>query len=175
MSPKSVFLTLLIILSCIIYLPSITHAQNNTNTQNTTTNTTTYLHLPEKTTMQIINIDNLDSKTNHKYDLINFRLHQDLVVNNEIILPKDTKLQGMITKIHGSRLLVESAIIRIKLNNITLADGSILEFPCDLKLKGGKNYANIASSIIVPFSGLLFKGKEVSCPSGSIIEYSFEG
>lgn len=55
--------------------------------------------------MQIINIDNLDSKTNHKYDLINFRLHQDLVVNNEIILPKDTKLQGMITKIHGSRLL----------------------------------------------------------------------
>lgn len=165
MSPKSVFLTLIIILSCIIYLPSITYAQNNTNTQNTTTNTTTYLHLPEKTTMQIINIDNLDSKTNHKYDLINFRLHQDLVVNNEIILPKDTKLQGMITKIHGSRLLGESAIIRIKLNNITLIDGSILEFPCDLKLKGGKNYANIASSIIVPFSGLLFKGKEVSCPS----------
>ena len=41
--------------------------------------------------MQIINIDNLDSKTNHKYDLINFRLYQDLVVNNEIILPKDTK------------------------------------------------------------------------------------
>ena len=60
MSPKSVFLTLIIILSCIIYLPSITYAQNNTNTQNTTTNTTTYLHLPEKTTMQIINIDNLD-------------------------------------------------------------------------------------------------------------------
>ncbi|HJG04104.1 MAG TPA: hypothetical protein K8V99_05930 [Megamonas funiformis] len=90
-------------------------------------------------------------------------------------MPKDTKLQGMITKIHGSRLLGESAIIRIKLNNITLADGSILEFPCDLKLKGGKNYANIASSIIVLFSGLLFKGKEVSCPSGSIIEYSFEG
>lgn len=168
MSPKSVFLTLIIILSCIIYLPSITYAQN------TTTNTTTYLHLPEKTTMQIINIDNLDSKTNHKYDLINFRLYQDLIVNNEIILPKDTKLQGMITKIHGSRLLGESAIIRIKLNNITLTDGSILEFPCDLKLKGGKNYANIASSIIVPFSGLLFKGKEVSCPSGSIIEYSFE-
>lgn len=46
MSPKSVFLTLLIIFSCIIYLPSITYAQNNTNTQNPTTNTTTYLHLP---------------------------------------------------------------------------------------------------------------------------------
>ena len=62
MSPKSVFLTLIIILSCIIYLPSITYAQNNTNTQNTTTNTTTYLHLPEKTTMQIINIDNLNKE-----------------------------------------------------------------------------------------------------------------
>lgn len=174
MSLKSIFLTLIIILSCIIYLPSISYAQNDTNLPKTTTNTTTYLHLPETTTIQIINIDDLDSKTNRKYDLINFRLYQDLVVSNEIILPKDTKLQGMITKIHGSRLLSESAIIRIKLNNITLTDGSILEFPHELKLKGGKNYANIASSIIVPFSGLLFKGKEVYCPSGSIIEYSFK-
>lgn len=168
MSLKLIFISLTLFLSCIIYLPSTSYAQNPTS------NSITYLHLPETTTMQIINIDDLDSKTNHKYDLVNFRLYQDLMVNNEIILPKDTQLQGMITKVHPSRLLSESAIIRIKLNDITLADGSILEFPHELKLKGGKNYANIASSIIVPFSGLLFKGKEVSCPSGSIIEYSFK-
>ena len=80
----------------------------------------------------------------------------------------------MVTKAHGSRLFGESGIIRIKLDDILLTDGTTLHFPNDLKLKGGKNYTSLASSIVVPFSGLLLKGREVNCPAGSIIEYVFE-
>lgn len=97
-------------------------AQNNSNLSVPINNTTNYLSIPETTTIQLINIDNLNSKTNHKYDLINFRLYQDLIIDNKLILPKDTNIQGMITKIHKGRLLGERAIIRIKLNNITLSN-----------------------------------------------------
>lgn len=135
--------------------------------------TKTYLQIPEKTVIQLINIDNLSSKKNNKYDIIHFRLLEDFSLNGKIILPKNYELQGLITKIHASRILGESAIIRIRLNDITLDDGTNLQFVPDLKLKGGKNYTSFASSVIVPFSGLLFKGKEIDCPPGSIIEYEF--
>lgn len=133
-----------------------------------------YLNIPQDTTIQLTNIDDLYSNTNQKHDLIHFRLLNDLKINDEVILPKDTPIEGVITKVHASRLLGESGIIRIKLSEIILPNQQILQFPNDLKLKGNKNYTSLASSIIVPFSGLLFKGHEVNCPSGSTIEYVFD-
>ena len=40
---------------------------------------------------------------------------------------------------------------------------------------GGINYANMAVGtaigFVVPFSGMFFKGREIDCPSGTIIDY----
>lgn len=144
--------------------------------QETTVSMTSYaqVNIPQNTTIELSNIDDLHSNINQKHDLIHFRLLTDLKINDEVILPKDTMLEGTITKIHGSRLLGESGIIRIKLKDVLLDNNTMLHFPNELKLKGSKNYTSIASSIVVPFSGLLFKGHEVNCPGGSTIEYIFD-
>lgn len=152
---------LLLYLFCFVLLSTIYKlCSNNSNLSVPINNTTNYLSIPETTTIQLINIDNLNSKTNHKYDLINFRLYQDLIIDNKLILPKDTNIQGMITKIHKGRLLGERAIIRIKLNNITLSNENTLCISPDLKLKGGNSYTNIVSNLIVPFSGYCLKEKK---------------
>lgn len=133
-----------------------------------------YVNIPQNTMIQLFNIDDLHSNINQKHDLIRFRLLTDLKINNEVILPKDTTIEGSITKIHGSRLLGESGLIRIKLKDITVNNNAIIHFPNELKLKGSKNYTSVASSIVIPFSGLLLKGYEVNCPAGSTIKYIFD-
>lgn len=169
MYKKRTFILILFFFLILFNFTNTTYAQKTSDKQ-----IITYLQIPEKTTIKLINIDNLSSKENHKYDLVYFRLLNDFKLDNDIILPKDTQLEGLITKIHASRIFGQSAVIRIKLKDVRLADGSILQFDNDLKLKGGQNYTNIASSVIVPFSGMLFKGKEINCPSGSILEYTFK-
>ncbi len=131
-------------------------------------------YIAKGTILKLKSLDTLDSNINQKFDLVNFCLTENFTINGLVIIPKDTQITGMITKIHGSRLLGESAVIRIKLRDYFLPNGKYLKFKDDLKIKGGKNYTGIASSIIVPFSGLLFKGKEIYCPNGSIIDYEFK-
>ena len=167
---KNLFLAISFIFCCFLIPANISFAQENT----IDTATKTYLQVPEDTTITLNNIENLDSDTTQKFDLVHFTLANDFILNGKTVLTKGTNLQGMVTKAHGSRLFGESGIIRIKLDDILLTDGTTLHFPNDLKLKGGKNYTSLASSIVVPFSGLLLKGREVNCPAGSIIEYVFE-
>lgn len=166
---KNLFLTVALIFCCVLIPANISFAQ-----ENPTNPPKTYLQIPEDTTITLINIENLDSDNTHKFDLAHFTLANDFVLNGQTILTKGSKLQGIVTKAHGSRLFGESGIIRIKLDDINLTDGTTLHFANDLKLKGGKNYTGLASSIVVPFSGFLLKGREVNCPAGSVIEYVFE-
>ncbi len=131
-------------------------------------------YIAEDTVMKLKVLDSLDSNVNKKYDLVNAVLVEDLVVDNVVIIPKDTQFKGMITKIHGSRMFGESAVIHITLPDYKMANGKMLHFKDDLKLKGGKNYTGLAASVVVPFSGLLLKGKEVNCPAGAVVDYEFK-
>lgn len=131
-------------------------------------------YLAEDSTLTFKLLNNLDSNATKKHDIIKFILLNDITVKNTVIIPKNTILTGTVTKVHGSRIFGQSGLIRLKLNDYKLNDVYALHFNDDLKFRGGRNYANMAASVIVPFSGLLFKGKEVVYPAGTIIEYKLD-
>lgn len=128
-------------------------------------------YLAEDSILSFKLLDKLDSNTAKKFDTIRFVLVKDITVKNKIVIPKNTVLSAIITKTHGSRILGQSGVIRLKINDYKINDTYALHFKDDLKFKGGHNYANMAAGFIVPFSGLLFKGKEVQYPPGTVIEY----
>lgn len=132
-------------------------------------------YIPEDTVINLILLDKLDSNVNKKGDTVNFELKDDLAVENIVIVPKGTKFSGVIRKAHGSRIFNQSAVIRIKLDDVLLANGKPVSFKQDVKIKGGINYANMAVGtaigFVVPFSGMFFKGREIDCPPGTIIDY----
>ena len=131
-------------------------------------------YLSEDSILTFKLLDNLDSNTAQKHDNIKFILLKDITVKNTVVIPQNTVLSATVTKAHGSRIFGQSGIIRLKLNNYKINNTYTIHFNNDLKFKGGRNYANVAASMIVPFSGLLFKGKEVNYPAGTVIEYKLD-
>lgn len=135
-------------------------------------------YIPEDTVINLILLDKLDSNVNKKGDTVNFKLKDDLTVENIVILPQGTKLSGVIRKAHGSRIFNQSAVIRVLLDDVMLPNGKSITFKQDVKIKGGVNYANMAVGtaigFVVPFSGMFFKGREIDCPPGTIIDYELK-
>lgn len=135
-------------------------------------------YIPEDTVINLILLDKLDSNINKKGDTVNFELKDDLTVENIVILPQGTKLSGVIRKAHGSRIFNQSAVIRLLLDDVMLPNGKSITFKQDVKIKGGVNYANMAVGtaigFVVPFSGMFFKGREIDCPPGTIIDYELK-
>lgn len=135
-------------------------------------------YIPEDTVINLILLDKLDSNINKKGDTVNFELKDDLTVENIVILPQGTKLSGVIRKAHGSRIFNQSAVIRVLLDDVMLPNGKSITFKQDVKIKGGVNYANMAVGtaigFVVPFSGMFFKGREIDCPLGTIIDYELK-
>lgn len=135
-------------------------------------------YIPEDTVLNLVLLQKLDSNVNKKGDTVNFELKDDLAVENIVIIPKGTKFSGVIRKAHGSRIFNQSAVIRVKLDDVLLANGKTVSFPQDVKIKGGINYANMAVStaigFVVPLSGMFFKGREIDCPPGTIIDYELD-
>lgn len=135
-------------------------------------------YIPEDTVIDLVLLDKLDSNVNQKGDKVKFELKEDLTVENIVVLPKGTKLSGVIRKAHGSRIFNQSAVIRVLLDEVALANGKKFAFKQDVKIKGGVNYANMAvgtaMGFVVPFSGMFFKGREIDCPPGTIIDYELK-
>ncbi len=135
-------------------------------------------YIPEDTVINLVLLDALDSNVNKKGDNVRFELQNDLTAENIVIAPQGTELTGVIRKAHGSRVFNQSAVIRIQLDDYMMSNGKMVKFPGDVKVKGGMNYTNAAvstaMSFVVPFSGVLFKGKEINCPVGTVIEYEVE-
>lgn len=135
-------------------------------------------YIPEDTVINLVLLDKLDSNVNKKGDTVNFELKDDLAVENIVILPKGTKFSGIIRKAHGSRIFNQSAVIRIRLDDVLLPNGKPVTFKQDVKIKGGVNYANMAIGtaigFVVPLSGMFFKGREIDCPPGTIIDYELK-
>lgn len=117
----------------------------------------------------------LDSKTSKVGDPVEMKLLNDIVVDNVVVIPAQTVLTGKLKKVQASKLAGQGAVIRALLNDYILPNGSALVLnKKDVKFKGDRSYTGIASSVLLPFSGLFFKGKQVKCPEGMNFEYTLE-
>lgn len=163
---KKFLLSIFLILSFTFFnSASLGHAEKIDNVQSGNA------YLAKDSILSFKLLDALDSNTAQKHDIVKFILLDDIKIKNQTIIPKNTVLTAVVTKTHSSRIFGQSGIICLKINDYKLNSLHTLQFKDDLKFKGGRSYTGVAASVIVPFSGLLLKGKEVQYSYGTVIEY----
>lgn len=132
--------------------------------------------IPKNTELKFELLTDLDSTQNKVGDTVQVRLLNDVFTSGgNLLLSADTELSGVLKKVQPGNYAAQSAVIRITLDDYMTNAGILLKLGRqDIKFKGDYNYTSAAAGIIIPFSGMLFKGKEVRCPAGTEFTYKLE-
>ena len=100
------------------------------------------------------------------------KLLEAVSVADEVIIPKGTVLEGYLKKVQKGKLLSQKGVIRMRLKDYYLPNGYLLRLNNEeIKFSGDMNYTSLAAGVAVPFAGLAFKGKNVSCKPGMQFKY----
>lgn len=114
----------------------------------------------------------LESKRNKVGDTVSVKLLEAVSVADEVIIPKGTVLEGYLKKVQKGKLLSQKGVIRMRLKDYYLPNGYLLRLNNEeIKFSGDMNYTSLAAGVAVPFAGLAFKGKNVSCKPGMQFKY----
>ena len=103
---------------------------------------------------------------------VSVKLLEAVSVADEVIIPKGTVLEGYLKKVQKGKLLSQKGVIRMRLKDYYLPNGYLLRLNNEeIKFSGDMNYTSLAAGVAVPFAGLAFKGKNVSCKPGMQFKY----
>ena len=132
----------------------------------------TGITIPEDTVLQLELMNFLESKRNKVGDTVSVKLLEAVSVADEVIIPKGTVLEGYLKKVQKGKLLSQKGVIRMRLKDYYLPNGYLLRLNNEeIKFSGDMNYTSLAAGVAVPFAGLAFKGKNVSCKPGMQFKY----
>ena len=132
----------------------------------------TGITISEDTVLQLELMNFLESKRNKVGDTVSVKLLEAVSVADEVIIPKGTVLGGYLKKVQKGKLLSQKGVIRMRLKDYYLPNGYLLRLNNEeIKFSGDMNYTSLAAGVAVPFAGLAFKGKNVSCKPGMQFKY----
>ena len=132
----------------------------------------TGITISEDTVLQLELMNFLESKRNKVGDTVSVKLLEAVSVADEVIIPKGTVLEGYLKKVQKGKLLSQKGVIRMRLKDYYLPNGYLLRLNNEeIKFSGDMNYTSLAAGVAVPFAGLAFKGKNVSCKPGMQFKY----
>lgn len=131
--------------------------------------------IPEDTVLQLELLNFLESKRNKVGDKVSVKLLAAVSVADEVIIPQGTVLEGTLKKVQKGKLLSQKGVIRMRLQDYYLPNGYLVKLNNEeIKFSGDMNYTSLAAGIAVPFAGLAFKGKNVSCKPGLRFKYKLQ-
>ncbi len=126
----------------------------------------------EGTIIILKSLNIISSNTTMDGESIDFFCAENLVVNNKLIIKKNSKVTGKVESSDKSRSLGKGGSLKIIFNYITAIDGQNIPISGVYNYVKGENKSGTAiglSLVLSPFF-LLLKGKEANIPIGSLIE-----
>lgn len=126
----------------------------------------------EGTIILLKSLSIISSNTTMDGESIDFFCAENLVVNNKLIIKKNSKITGKVESSEKSRSLGKGGSLKIIFNYITAIDGQNIPISGVYNYVKGDNKSGTAiglSLVLSPFF-LFLKGKEANIPIGSLIE-----
>ena len=126
----------------------------------------------EGTIILLKSLSIISSNTTMDGESIDFFCADNLVVNNKLIIKKNSKITGKVESSEKSRSLGKGGSLKIIFNYITAIDGQNIPISGVYNYVKGDNKSGTAiglSLVLSPFF-LFLKGKEANIPIGSLIE-----
>ena len=120
----------------------------------------------------IKSMSNISSKTIMYGELIEFVCADDIYVNNNLVIKKNSNVRAKIENIDKAKSLGKEGMLKIKFNSLTTIDGQEIPIEAVYGTSQGRNITEAAVNLSVFFSPffLLLKGKEAKIPIGSLME-----
>jgi hypothetical protein len=124
--------------------------------------------LPEGTAVKVVTAQEISSKTANAGDVLKFKVDEDVLVNEKVIISKGTPAKGSVINAEPSGHMGKSGKLGIVVESTTTVDGQPLKLRA-AKGKEGKDKTNSTAALSVLVSGffLLKKGSEAKIAEGT--------
>lgn len=128
--------------------------------------------IEEGTIILLKSLSIISSNTSMDGESIDFYCAENIVVDNKIIIKKNSKVTGRIESSEKSRSLGKEGSLKIIFNYISAIDGQNIPISGVYNYVKGDNKSGTAVGLSFVFSPLFLfvKGKEANIPIGSLIE-----
>lgn len=130
-----------------------------------------HAYIPEDTILHVELTEEISSKTMHKGDRVPLVLQENLIVNDTVVVPAGTEVEGIVTKVKKNGMFGRSGKLEFSINSVTAVNGVRIPLQYLIKKEAGSDGGAVAVATAVSLIGGLFmKGKNVSFPAGSVFE-----
>jgi len=120
------------------------------------------LLIAKGTIIKIQAVDTISSKKNKYNEIVHFKVKEDIMVGDDTIVPANTDVEGIITKVKKARSWGRDGQLEVVFSEVKTKDGSSLPVDGGIYLYGDK------PNILVKYSlgGVFIKGKEAVIKAG---------
>jgi len=127
--------------------------------------------IPDGTELSVVTTQEISSKTAIEGDPVTFKIEDDLVVNNQIVIAKGTIAKGTISVAEKSGRLGKGGKLGIRVESTTSVDGQKIKLRASQGKEGGdKTGTTIALVALFGVFGFLKKGSNAKIKEGTKIK-----
>lgn len=125
-------------------------------------------YIPKDTTINVELTSAISSKTSHKGDIVPLQTSSNLVINDVVVIPAGTKVNGVITVARKNGMFGRSGKLEFTINDVKTLNNIRVPLQYTGKKKAGNDGGAVAVAAAVTLVGGLFmKGKNVDFPAGT--------
>ena len=128
--------------------------------------------LSKGTTIEIASTKEMGSKLNQTGEIAHFEVQKEVLVNGEVIIPAGAKVTGTVTKSKRAKMAGTNAKFELGVDYLELPNGNLIKVSSQRALDNmeDKQPLVIGAAVFINPLFLLFKGKDVTMPVGTIFE-----
>ena len=127
--------------------------------------------IPDGTEFTVVTTDEITSKTATEGDPLSFKVLEDLKIDGQIVIAKDTLVKGVVATAKKAGMMGRGGNLGIRIESTTTVDNQKLKLRSS-KGKEGDDKTGTTVALVVLFGplGFLKKGKNATIKSGTQIK-----
>lgn len=131
-------------------------------------------YIPKDTQLTVELTKELSSKTNRKGESIQFKLVDNMLLNDVVVIPAGTIAEGHITKQKSSGMFGRAGKLEISVDSIQTVNGVTVPLTYVGRIEAGSDGAVAVAALVSLVGGLFMKGANVKIPAGTKIAAKVE-
>ncbi|HCJ91204.1 MAG: hypothetical protein I3I94_09235 [Acidaminococcaceae bacterium] len=125
-------------------------------------------YIPGGTQLNVELVTALHSKTARTGDIVRFKMMENLILNDVIVVPAGAEVEGKVTKATSSGFFGRAGKLIFSIDKVRTINGVDIPLEYMGKIQAGSDGGAIAVTAVVSIlGGFLMKGKNVSIPAGT--------
>lgn len=130
-----------------------------------------HAYIPADTILHVELMEEISSKSIKKGAPVPLKLQENLIVNDVIVVPAGTDVEGVVTQAKKNGMFGRSGKLEFSINSVKAINGVRIPLEYLTKKEAGSDGGAVAVATAVSLIGGLFmKGKNVSFPAGSVFD-----